>query len=59
MLNRAIMLASLATVMLTACGSSEPPEVVEQIVVREVEGLGPFDTGDEDVADFVPGDEPD
>ena len=35
MLNRAITLASLATVMLTACGSSEPPEVVEQIVVRE------------------------
>lgn len=35
MLNRAIIAASLATIMLTACGSSEPPQVVEQIVVRE------------------------
>ena len=31
----AILGAGLITIMLTACGSSEPPEVVEQIVVRE------------------------
>ncbi len=33
--QRAIIAASLLTIMLTACGSSEPQEVVEQIVVRE------------------------
>jgi len=33
--KRAILAASLLTVMVTACGSSEQPEVVEQIVVRE------------------------
>ena len=31
----AISVAATLTIMLTACGSSEPPEVVEQIVVRE------------------------
>lgn len=35
MQRSAIIAASLLTIMLTACGSSEPPEVVEQIVVRE------------------------
>jgi len=35
MRNRAILAASLLTVMVTACGSSEQPEVLEQIVVRE------------------------
>lgn len=36
MRNRAILAACLATVMVTACGSSEEqPQVVEQIVVRE------------------------
>ena len=35
MRNRAIIAASLLTVMATACGSAEQPEVVEQIVVRE------------------------
>jgi cytochrome c len=31
----AIIAASLLTVMVTACGSAEEPEVVEQIIVRE------------------------
>lgn len=35
MRKNAIMAASLLTVMVTACGSSEQPEVVEQIVVRD------------------------
>lgn len=35
MRNRAILAASLITVMVTACGSSDQAEVVEQIVVRE------------------------
>lgn len=33
--NRAILAACLLTVMVTACGSTEQPEVIEQIVVRE------------------------
>ncbi len=35
MRNRAILAASLLTVMVTACGSTEQPAVVEQIIVRE------------------------
>jgi cytochrome c len=36
MRNQAVLAVCLLTVMVTACGSSEePPEVVEQIVVRE------------------------
>ncbi len=35
MRNRAILAACLLTVMVTACGSAEQPEVIEQIVVRE------------------------
>lgn len=36
MRNRAVLAMCLLTVMVTACGSSEePPQVVEQIVVRE------------------------
>lgn len=35
MLNRAILAAILPVIMVTACGSSEQPQVVEQIVVRE------------------------
>lgn len=36
MRNRGILAVCLLTVMITACGSSEePPQVVEQIVVRE------------------------
>lgn len=35
MRNNALLAACLLTVMVTACGSSEQPEVVEQIVVRE------------------------
>ena len=35
MRNRAILAACLLTVMVTACGSSEQPQVVEQIVVRD------------------------
>lgn len=35
MRNRALNAVCLLTVMVTACGSSEQPEVVEQIVVRE------------------------
>lgn len=35
MRNRAMLGVCLLTVMVTACGSSEAPEVVEQIVVRE------------------------
>ena len=35
MRNRAIMAACLLTILATACGSSEQPEVVEQIVVRD------------------------
>lgn len=35
MRNTAMLAASLFTVMLAACGSSEPEPVVEQIVIRE------------------------
>jgi cytochrome c len=35
MRNRALIAVCLLTVIATACGSSEQPEVVEQIVVRE------------------------
>ena len=35
MRNQAIIAAGLLTVMVTACGSAEQPEVIEQIVVRE------------------------
>jgi cytochrome c len=35
MQNRAILVAGMITVMVTACGSSQSQEVVEQIVVRE------------------------
>ncbi|MHA7819753.1 MAG: c-type cytochrome [Erythrobacter sp.] len=35
MRNNALLAACLLTVMVTACGSSEQPEVIEQIVVRE------------------------
>lgn len=36
MRNRAVLAVCLLTVMVTACGSSEePPQVIEQIVVRE------------------------
>ena len=36
MRNRAVLAVCLLTVMVTACGSSEePPEVAEQIIVRE------------------------
>lgn len=33
--RNAFLAASLLTVMVTACGSAEQPEVVEQIIVRE------------------------
>ncbi len=33
--KQAALVAGLLTIMVTACGSSEQPEVVEQIVVRE------------------------
>lgn len=35
MRNSAVLAVGLLTVMLTACGSSEPEPVVEQIVIRE------------------------
>lgn len=35
MRNRAILAASVLTVLIAACGGSEPAEVVEQIVVRD------------------------
>lgn len=35
MQRQAVLAAGLLTIMVTACGSSEKPEVVEQIVVRE------------------------
>lgn len=35
MQKQAILALGLLTIMVTACGSSEQPEVVEQIVVRE------------------------
>jgi cytochrome c len=35
MQHQAILAAGLLTVMMTACGSSEEPQVVEQIIVRE------------------------
>lgn len=35
MRNRGVLTVCLLTVMATACGSAEQPEVVEQIVVRE------------------------
>lgn len=35
MRNRALLIGGLLTVMLAACGSSDRPNVVEQIVVRE------------------------
>jgi len=35
MRNRVILAAGLLTVMVTACGSTEQPAVVEQIVVRD------------------------
>lgn len=35
MRRQAILAAGLLTMMVTACGSAEQPEVVEQIVVRE------------------------
>ena len=35
MRNRAVLSAGLLAIMMTACGSAEQPQVVEQIVVRE------------------------
>ncbi|WP_108788314.1 c-type cytochrome [Erythrobacter sp. Alg231-14] len=51
MRNRAILAAALLTVMMTACGSSEQPEVVEQIVVRDRDEPAPTATSDPAVED--------
>ncbi len=53
MRNRAILTAALLTVLVTACGSSEQPEVVEQIVVRDRGEAAPAVEADAGATDLI------